>query len=556
MLAACSSPAADTTGPTRVSTGVDASTESSSGAPRTLRVASLRESITVYGGTSSDARELGDLFNSGLTYFDAAGSLLPKLAVKVPSVADGDWRTSADGSMEVTWKLKPGLTWQDGAPLTSEDIAFTVRMFKDPAGSLVVPRGIGFVSEVLAPDPETAVLRYPRLFNGAAVAGLPEFPLVPRHRLADEYARVGAEGLANHPFWTTEYVGAGPYRMTSRTLGSEIAALAFDQYVFGRPRIDRIIVRFMPDVNAIVASLLAGEIDMTLVGTLDPHDAAPLKQQWEAAGRGTVGIVPVRVRQMQMQYRDPALPWATDVRVRQAMLHLIDRQGLVESVHEGLSPMAEVALPRSSPAYSLLEARGIPTFGFDRAQAERLLAAAGWTRGADGVRRNAAGVAFTFNPAIVGAEDTDEVLVIVDGMKAAGINSEPNVIDNAAVDVNEQRAKGHSIARTAAADDTYWDRFLSGQAASPENRWRGANTGGYSNPTFDRLVGQWVTAMDPPTRNEREADLHKLLIDDLVYLPLFFDPEIYAFRQGVVGPKSFSPQARNTTGDVHVWTVN
>jgi peptide/nickel transport system substrate-binding protein len=344
--------------------------------------------------------------------------------------------------------------------------------------------------------------------------------------------------------------------MTSRTLGSEIAAQAFDQYVFGRPKIDRVIVRFMPDVNAIVASLLAGEIDMTLVGTLDPHDAAPLQQQWEAAGKGTVGIVPVRVRQMQMQYRDPTLPWATDLRVRQAMLHLIDRQGLVETVHEGLSPTAEVALPRSSPAYPLLQQRGIPTYPFDRTQAERLLTAAGWTRGPDGMRRNAAGAVFTFNPAIVGAEDSDEVLVIVDGMKAAGINSAPNVIDNLAVDVNEQRAKGHSIARTSAADDTYWDRFLTSQTASPENRWRGANTGGYSNPQFDRLVGQWVTTMDPSARNEREAELHKLLIDDLVYLPLFFDPEIYSFRQGVVGPRPFSPQGRNTTVDIHTWTVS
>jgi peptide/nickel transport system substrate-binding protein len=440
--------------------------------------------------------------------------------------------------------------------VTSEDIAFTVRMFKDPAGTLPVPRGVGFVGEVTTPDAQTAVLRYARLFNGAAVAGLPEFPIVPRHRLADEYARVGAEGLANHAYWTTEYVGAGPYRLTSRTLGSEIAAEAFDRYVFGRPHIDRIVVHFMADVNAIVASLLAGETDVVIVGTLDPHDAAPLQQQWEKAGKGTVGIVPVRVRQMQLQYRDPTLPWAGDVRVRQAMLHLIDRQGLVETIHEGLSSVADVALPASSPAYALLQQRGIPKYAFDRTQAERLLDAAGWVRGADGMRRNNAGAAFVFNPAIVGAEDSDEVLVIVDGMKAAGISSEPNVIDNLAVDVNEQRAKGHSIARTSAADDSYWDRFLAAQTASSENRWRGANTGGYSNPGFDRLVGQWVVSLEPSARTEREAELHKLLIDDLVYLPLFFDPEIYAFRRGLVGPKPFAALGRNVTFDVQTWTLD
>src|SRR5262245_41444377 len=119
ILAACGSPATNTAGQSRAPAGADASAASNSGAPKVLRLASLKESITVYGGTSSDGRELGDLFNAGLTYFDASGALLPKLAVKVPSVSDGDWRTSADGSMEVTWKLRPGLTWQDGTPLTS-----------------------------------------------------------------------------------------------------------------------------------------------------------------------------------------------------------------------------------------------------------------------------------------------------------------------------------------------------------------------------------------------------------------------------------------------------
>src|SRR5205823_14967317 len=100
------------------------------------------------------------------------------------------------------------------------------------------------------------VFRYPKIFNGAAVAGLPEFPPVPRHLLEEPLGRLGADGLANQPFWTTEYVGLGPFKMTSRTLGSQIAADAFDDYVFGHPRIDRVSVRFILDVNALVASLL------------------------------------------------------------------------------------------------------------------------------------------------------------------------------------------------------------------------------------------------------------------------------------------------------------
>src|SRR5437764_13758098 len=90
-------------------------------APKTLRLGWDREPLTLYTGSGGNTREYRDIFNAGLTYVDAAGTVQPKLAVKVPTIADGDWQVAADGSMEVIWKLKPGLTWHDGAPLTSNE---------------------------------------------------------------------------------------------------------------------------------------------------------------------------------------------------------------------------------------------------------------------------------------------------------------------------------------------------------------------------------------------------------------------------------------------------
>jgi peptide/nickel transport system substrate-binding protein len=555
VLVACAGPTPST--PAGQGTGDQTPRQPASTGPKTLRLAVHEPIEVLYGETSNVSREIAEIFNSSLTYLDHSGNLLPRLAQKVPSVSDGDWKVDADGSMEVTWKLKPNLKWHDGTPLTSEDFAFTVRMFKDPASRFSVPRSVRFVDETLTPDPQTIVFRYRRIFNGAANAVTYDFPVVPRHLLADAYAQSGAEGLANSPVWTSGWVGLGPFKVTNFIPGSQVDGEAFPDYVFGRPQIDRLNLRIIPDVNTIVANLLAGELDAVTTGSLEAGHAADLKQGWEAPGRGTIGIEQNRVRQVQLQFRDPSLPWAADVRVRQAALHLIDRQAIVDGIVSGVTTVADVAALPNSQIYPVLQRRGIAKYPFDRAQGERLLDQAGWPRGGDGVRRNASGTAFTWNPAVSGDPDLPEVLVIVDGFKAAGISSEPDLIPDSlsSNDKNERRARAHSITRSSALDASYWDRFLRAEVSSQENRYRTANTGGYTSNNFEGVFDQWRTTLDSNARTEREADLHKILLDDVAYLPLFYNVDVFAARKGVTGPKVNNSDSRSVAIDIHTWKL-
>lgn len=526
--------------------------------PKTITMA-IHEPIDVLsgGGGGNIGSELGNTFNASLTYYDPSGTLLPKLAEKIPSIFDGDWKTSPDGSMEVTWKLKPNLKWHDGTSLTAQDFAFAVRMFKDRGSPFSVPRSIRFVDETATPDDQTLVLRYRSVFNGAAVANVNDFPVVPRHLLTDLYEQQGIEAVANSPVWITEWVGMGPFRVTGHAPGIQLEGEAFADYVLGRPQIDRIIVKIILDVRTMVANLLAGELDAVGTGPMEAADAAVLKQQWEQAGRGTVGVNQNRLRQVQLQFRDPSLPWASDVRVRQAALHLIDRQAIVDSIIHGLTSVADVALLPGNPLYGQLERRGIPKYPFDRGRGERLLDEAGWPRGADGVRRNASGTVLTWNPAVSGEPDLPEVLVFVDGFRAAGIASEPDLIPDSlgSTDKNMRRATAHSITRSAGVDHSYWDRFLPSQISSQDSRWRGSNTGGYTNPTFDALFDQWRVALDSNARSEREVEMHKLLLDQLAYLPLFYNVDIFAYRKGLTGPKPNVSPDRNVSRDIHTWRL-
>src|SRR5207244_11759754 len=137
-----------------------------------------------------------------------------------------------------------------------------------------------------AADEQTLVRADPMLFNGAAMDGTPEFPPVPKHLLADQLARDGAAATTNNAFWTTGWVGAGPFRMTNNVLGSQIEAEAFDNYVLGRPKVDRLVVSFVLDPNALVAHVIAGEVDAVPIGSFQPDDSQVLKAQWQANGKG------------------------------------------------------------------------------------------------------------------------------------------------------------------------------------------------------------------------------------------------------------------------------
>src|SRR5206468_5776536 len=127
------------------------------------------------------------IFHEGLTIYSLDGNLQPRLAQKIPSIEDGDWKTAPDGSMEVTWKLRPGLKWHDGTPLTADDFVFGIQVARDPNLPLPHTGGVNLVKEVLAPDANTLVVRYSETYFNANEGTPAEMPALPRHLVGDLY---------------------------------------------------------------------------------------------------------------------------------------------------------------------------------------------------------------------------------------------------------------------------------------------------------------------------------------------------------------------------------
>jgi peptide/nickel transport system substrate-binding protein len=529
---------------------------------KTLRVGRTQEPKDgiLFGGTSTGAQDPALTFHAGLTVYDDQASLLPRLAEKVPRIEDGDWRVLPDGQTEMDWRLRPNIRWHDGAPLSVEDVQLGLRVIQDNDIPLRRGRWVGFVSEIRPVSDQAFTVVWHQPYILANASGPSDLPILPSHILGRLYDAGDKQAFANASFWTQDFVGLGPYRIKDWVLGSHIAALAVDNYFLGRPKIDEILFRYFTDVPPLVAAALAGEVDVIPVGALKAEEATTIKQAWEPTGAGTVIISLNGLRVLYFQYRDPNAPWVRDVRVRRALVHLQDRQTLVETLKGGLTAVGHTVPTPDDPVHRLIEQRGLPRYGYDPRRAEQLLAESGWSRGPAGVYQNVAGQPFAIEvrTVVVAPEALQEILAISDQFKAAGMESPIFQIRQGTANSSELRAKAEGVFATR-LDDTpdALSRFHSSLIASEANRWLGQNVWGYENPVFDRMYDDYLVTLEIGRRQAALADMLKMAADDVVFMPMWYELGLLntVFRKGVHGPRPVRTIQQESTWNIHTWEV-
>lgn len=216
--------------------------------------------------------DLERLVNAGLTVLDPEGNLQPRLAEAVPSIENGLWRVFPDGRMETTWHIREGARWQDGTSFTADDLVFTAQVWRDPELPVLGHIAFGSVDTVEAVDARTVAVKWKKPYIDADVMfGLTQpngFGLaLPKHLLETAYVE-DKEHFIEHPYWSTDFVGTGPFKLKDWQRGSHLLLEANDRYVLGRPRIDEIRVKFIPDPNTMAANVMAGEVDLTMGGRI------------------------------------------------------------------------------------------------------------------------------------------------------------------------------------------------------------------------------------------------------------------------------------------------
>ncbi len=536
------------------------------------------------GGTINPGPERYYTFHNNLTIWSETGEPLPRIAQKVPSLQDGDWKVNPDGTMEVTWKLRPDVFWHDGNLLTAEDYIFGLEIALDPR--LTLPeltqlshlKGIGGLR---SPDPQTLVVTWKQSYIFANSNHQHGIPAISRRQVEPLYRSLELEAFEGSPVWNEELIGLGPYRVTKWEKGSFIEGAAFDKYFLGRPKIDRLTYRFIGDPNVQVANILAGTVDIGLVGTmLKPDQLTEIRNQW-GPNKGQVFADSTIMRILQINFRLEGNPWdrqqmpyATDKRFRQGMLHAMDRDQLSEIYNRGYTTTSLFMTFPHDPVLALAERSNLPKYAYDPTRAQRLFAEAGWTKGQDGLLRNSAGQTVPFpccRYSNVESENIRESLAWGADLKTAGLDVQhpiPQV--PAGLSSTEQRRLqtlgwGGKIANYYFLE--HYRVLSSGDIGREETRWAGQNSGGWSNAPYDALLDQrfQTLALDP--RRQIELQLLRILAEEVPIFPIYMNPLGIVAREGITGfarpectkqvQNCVSGQVLNdaTTWNIHTWDI-
>lgn len=307
--------------------------------------------------------EVSALVNEFLLRYDPESEIVPNLATEVPTEENGG--VSADGKT-YTFKLRDDVTWHDGEPFTSKDVAFTIEVAADPDSGVRTAVGLDSVE---TPDDYTVVVNLSAPDAGFLDKMASVITILPEHALSD------VDNWETAEYLTKPYPGLGAFQFVDWQSGSYIELQKYPDYFLGEPYLDGIYYRVIPNDDARLTALATGEIDLTF-RVIGEH--VPLARSIPDV---TVYETPAHAWfEMIFNVRDPLLK---DQQTRVALNHAVDKEAIVETVVGGLGSV------KWSP-FSVANAYWIDVnakYTYDPDRAVELLEEAGWqdTNG-DGVR--------------------------------------------------------------------------------------------------------------------------------------------------------------------------
>lgn len=323
-----------------------------------------------------------------------------------PWVAES-WTESSDG-LSFTLKLRPGVKFSDGTPLTSADVLFSFRALYDERVKSPLASGIsvgGQPLRVSAPDPSTVVVTLPAPF-APGLRVLDNLPILPRHKLepALDRGEFRATWVPTTPL--SDRVGLGPFVLTDHVAGQRLVFVRNPHYWrrddrgMQLPYVDRITVAVIPEQNTEALRLEAGEVDLAANAEIRPEDYLRYKRV-AAGGRLNVVDAGVGLDPSMLWFNltgAPALeakPWIAQREFRQAISHAVDRQAIIDTVFSGMAvPLYGAVTPGNRTWYSA----SAPKYPYDPGRARQLLSSIGLAdRNADGTLEDASGRAVRFS---------------------------------------------------------------------------------------------------------------------------------------------------------------
>lgn len=452
-------------------------------APRTLVVQAATEPPGL-DLTASPASAIAAVVHynvqESLVKVDRTGKLVPWLAER--------WETADERTY--TFHLKRNVRFHNGRPFTAADVKFVLERARNPETKHPHPGHFASIADVAVKGDHTVTV--------TLEAPSPNFLLNLARQGSVMYPREAVDTLKSAP------VGTGPFTVAEWVRGDRIVLARFaDYHVKGLPRLDRVTYRFIPDPNAVAAALKAGDIDVSAFG-LGPEHIADFQKD----ARFSV-IVGDTTNDVILALNNARKPF-TDVRVRRAITHAIDKPELVRGAMFGLGRVLGSTVDPLNP-YFVDVSGAVP---HDPARARALLAEAGYPNGFESVLRVAPQYYYTVR--------TGEV--IASQLRKVGVRVRL-----------EQIEWGQWLARVYREAD--YDMTIIGHAeawdvhnyANPKYYFR------YDSPRFQELYRRSEVTPEGEARRELYVQMQKLLADEAPVVWLYVHPRLVVTKKGVEG---------------------
>ncbi len=342
------------------------------------------------------ADTIAGLLFSFLLRYDSRGNLIPDLAVTVPTLDNGG--ISRDGRRIVV-HLRRGVVWADGVPLTAADWLFTYHAVTNQDNAVKTRYGWDTIASASAPDPYTIVIRLKKpdvAVLGILAMGGAAYPPLPAHALAKLHD-------LNRASFNVNPLSSGPYLLKAWSHGTSLVFVPNPRYFRGAPRLKEVVWKVIPDVNTLFNELATHAVDV--YPNINANAIARLSRiDGITVARGLIA----NWRHLGINTSRPQL---RDVRVRRAIAEAVDWGRIERTVFHALDRLAVSDIfPESWAAPSL------PPYRYDPADARRLLTAAGWRLGRDGVLHNRGLAMHLTIYATTGHQENTESQVLIQAM--------------------------------------------------------------------------------------------------------------------------------------------
>ena len=464
----------------------------------------LRAGLDVDAGTAdprlardTSAFRLVEMVFDGLVVLDTELVAQPALAERWENPDPTTW----------VFHLRAGVAFHDGTALTADDVVYTFTTILDedfaaPYRGLYAP-----VTSVTALDPATVEFKLAEPY--APFLNYMDMGIVPQHLAEDP-----AADFANNP------VGTGPFKLVNWERNNSIEFVANADYWNGAPTLAGVTFFIIPDNTVRATALETGDLDL-IHSPLSPQDLARLQE--------TEGVVVTQQTALGYTYLNfnTADPILSDVNVRRAIAHLIDKNVIADEIYQGMDTPGISPLVPNTWWYA-----EVPDQAFDPAAAAELFAAAGWTDSDDD-----------------GVLDKDgQALSIVlkthseDPNRIQAIEYIQNVLSQNGVDATVETTEWPTFSDSLINGNYQiglvgWLRLVDPDYAMHE-QFRcdgGTNYGGYCNPQVDELLAQGRAESDQAARAEIYQEVARIVTDEVVYEVLLYQGYIVATRDNVTG---------------------